>query len=465
MRADRFKCTKLINAHSPFASALGGCSAAEKGIAAGGSRIVTLHQFSSCESCRGIVKGACKGDPSRNQRYESLMATASKLVRFGLPVDEWGCYKAAMSEKAHGLFRNAATGDIFAYSEREDESLKLKEDFKEALKAASGHVWPLQNRSRRDAACDAAVPAFRFNPALDAPSHNGGKRCTLVVVTALLGNAGDSLDAHDDQMQRLFDFERKIGLSSCWFAFVDEGAAKRHLAVKRGLVSTHAPKRSDYGGEIHRFGVWTMVILSKEMMPFGDSERGKNSRIPKMLGHRAFRAAKYMLYADAKLRFKNIENPWLLLHRGLVVPKASWVSPRHPYRSSAFEEAHCVHLLGLAPDAVLDQMRSYEEAGLTSAVGLVEGEWHLRDLRDARSGRLGCDWFNEFVKWGHERDQISFPFVLWNIRRQEITPLFFRFAPRTSTAALVSHMKRTPVAGAKERPHSSLCDIKPESRR
>ena len=438
-------------AHKNFGSALTRCSAVERGE---GGKVVVLHQFPNCSVCEGTVHGICAGDINRaNERYESLVAKSNGYLRYGSPVGFWDCHEAGRSVKTRGFLRNAATGAIFAYSDERDDSWKIKKGVLEAIKSNPRPI----NNSRSSATCDATVPGFQFDPPLDASTRNGGKRCTLVVVTALLGGM-DSLNSYKEDREALRNFERKIGLSSCWFAFVDEAVAKRHLESKWKDARSTPQYDTDSGSTIRHFGLWNMVILKKEMVPFRDSETAKNSRIPKMLGHRVFRAANFMLYVDAKLRFRHIENPWYLLHRELVLPKASWVSPRHPARSNAFEEAHCVHLLGLATDRVLDQMRSYEKAGFSaSAGGLIEGEWHLRDLRDARSGQLGCDWYKEFIKWGHKRDQTSFPFALWNIQRQDTAP-FFRYAPYFESIALFSHVARARQPGSKKRLSSSLCD-------
>ena len=459
MRAVTSKCTKLIDAHQNFLDALEGCSASERGRRER-STTITLHRVNSCDSCQEIMLDfdLCGESALSDQRYEHLMATSWEYVREGLLVEDWGCNKAVFSVKHHGIFRNAATGDIFVYSEDDFDSWNMKEGKQDAINYFSRSVFPMVNSSSK-AKCNAMVPGFQFVPALDAPSRNEGKRCTFVVVTALLGDR-DKLASYDAEMHRLQSFERKIAMSSCWFAFVDAAAAEEHLRGKWRSTPKDAPQRMAKGNAMHRFGIWNMIILQKEILPFGDAEKGKNSRIPKMLGHLAFQNAHYMLYVDAKLRVKAIENPWLLLYNELVLPKVSWVSPKHPERSNVFEEARCVHLLGLATDNVLDQMRLYQKVGLPYSAGLVEGEWHLRDLRDARSGQLGCEWFKEFVKWGHNRDQTSFPFALWNIQRQHTTP-FFRSVEYVRGINSFYHAERKKAPKGKGRLHSSLCSIDP----
>ena len=74
-----------------------------------------------------------------------------------------------------------------------------------------------------------------------------------------------------------------------------------------------------------------------------------------------------------------------MLYEELVRPAAAWASPAHPKRATPYEEARCVHVLGLAGDGVLAQMRAYRAAGLPDDAPLIEGEWHLRDLADNRS--------------------------------------------------------------------------------
>ena len=102
--------------------------------------------------------------------------------------------------------------------------------------------------SSSKAKCNAMVPGFQFVPALDAPSRNEGKRCTFVVVTALLGDR-DKLASYDAEMHRLQSFERKIAMSSCWFAFVDAAAAEEHLGGmeidSKGRSAAHGQRERD----------------------------------------------------------------------------------------------------------------------------------------------------------------------------------------------------------------------------
>ena len=58
--------------------------------------------------------------------------------------------------------------------------------------------------------------------------------------------------------------------------------------------------------------------------------------------------SRYLLYMDAKIRLGTLADAWTLLYEELVKPGAPWASPAHPDRASPYEEARCVHALGLA---------------------------------------------------------------------------------------------------------------------
>jgi len=191
-----------------------------------------------------------------------------------------------------------------------------------------------------------------------------------------------------------------------------------------------------------RWGLWDLVVLPTAMLPFEDASL--NSRVPKMLLHRLFGSAAYALYVDAKLRFKphSLVKLWTFVSEQLAAQAATggnspfraapsnpapketpaWVSPKHPARKSMFEEARCVSKLGLgSPAAIQRQVDAYTAEGLpegpleAGGAGLIEGEWHLRDLGSVDQAIIGCGWLQEFMKRGHKRDQLSFNYVVWKL--------------------------------------------------
>jgi hypothetical protein len=292
---------------------------------------------------------------------------------------------------------------------------------------------------KASSSCPDLALGFAFEPALDDPRRHNGVICDLVVVTALFG-AVDSLQVYDDTS---VTFEW-----SCMFAFMNRDAAEA-IGVKQGVTSGALPMHS----------YWNIVVLEDEDMPFGSdpSENGRNSRAPKMLGHRAFRFARTMLYVDSKLKIMQYEKLLLFAEVFLIQAHAAWISPKHPKRLSAYSEAKCAHKLELVGDIALEQMSVYESNGFppepehSGGPGLIEGEWHLRDLNRPESEMIGCEWFREFQHWGHRRDQLSFNYVVWSLFHNDTTvdALYRMQNPAFSYARYQPHKLLKHVAHAK----------------
>ncbi len=67
-------------------------------------------------------------------------------------------------------------------------------------------------------------------------------------------------------------------------------------------------------------GVWQLVLLAGDSLPFRSSRR--NSRVPKMLAHRLFPRARYALWLDSKLKLHQppsvLRRTFLPEHAGAV---------------------------------------------------------------------------------------------------------------------------------------------------
>jgi len=334
--------------------------------------------------------------------------------------------------------------------------------------------------------CPSLAPKFTFNPVLDDPRRHGGRYCDMVVVTSLFGNA-DQLNIPKDWFQkRVEDQELVLGVTSCWFAFVDTSALENiqsKLSLKPSSISAIDSRNSS--GQVYRImldpskknsriALWHLVHLTEDMHPWPSTELALNSRVPKMLSHHVFGFARYMLYLDAKLVLQIPLTIWPLVFSELVAFNATWTSPRHTRRQSAFDEARCARYLGLTHDEPIEQFITYHQKGMPlhpstqPPLGLIEGEWHIRDLRDPRSSELACGWFSELIKWKHKRDQLCFNYVLWSMynsahaQRLSLPQRnFFRYASLRSSQESFQHRARKHVhgkaGGSVKRPQSSIC--------
>jgi hypothetical protein len=249
--------------------------------------------------------------------------------------------------------------------------------------------------------CPELAPAFAFKPALDDPRLLMGSKCDIVVVTTLFGT--DTLP----------DTTLKPRGPSCQFAFVSQETANA-LGIEPRLAYDTLPM----------YSVWNIVILDDAQLPFGPdpSNNARNSRAIKMLAHRGFRFANFMLYFDNQLGILKTEKIRELFYTNLVSRSAAWVSPHHPMRQSVYNEAQCAHdSIDLVGDKTLEQMTLYKAKGFPSASaqyggpGLIEGGWHLRNLRRRESDMIGCEWFREFQYWGHRHDALSFNYAVWSL--------------------------------------------------
>ena len=72
--------------------------------------------------------------------------------------------------------------------------------------------------------------------------------------------------------------------------------------------------------------------------------------------------------------------------------RVPWSAPLHPERLTVYEEALEVCMLRLAGDEVVDQMKHYWLKGypILAPPVLVDGTWHVRDLRALESSQIGC---------------------------------------------------------------------------
>ena len=275
----------------------------------------------------------------------------------------------------------------------------------------------------RPATCDKLAPGFTFDPPLDSVERLGYE-CHLAIVTSTFGGY-DKLKAYSERFQaKLLRLElTKVGLRSCWFAFADA------VSVRKLKGGQHAA-----GCHTLAYGQWTVVNLPDTALPHPRSDPHAatlNSRVPKMLSHCVLTRARYVLYLDAKARFTKPSIPWQLLYaasqplegNNKVRTAPAWVAPHHPSRSSIYEEALCTYVVGLATVETFRQLKQYAEEGyplksyVEGGTGLIEGEWHLRDLEAPEGEALGTGWYEEFLKWRHihRRDQLSFNYVAWKL--------------------------------------------------
>lgn len=279
-----------------------------------------------------------------------------------------------------------------------------------------------------------------------------GGSCPLLVITVIL----ESSDELHPPAQE--DWERMKG---CYFAFLDTLSLR--MALTSSLARSHrVEERKEFEDRIHLappasyyVDGWRIIHLDPQELPYRHPRR--NSRIPKMLPFRLFPTAQYVMYLDAKMRLR--ASPLRLLHEFVVdvAPPPAWAVMSNLRRTFIDEEIAWVRKMKpeaakLANDqfaAYLEERRNrpYEcnrracprlagevipaqDSGLmyhsmplsTQARGCdprlcwlnatlcIEGSFYIADMQSSTTQLLGCNWFNEYMRFG-ERDQLPFGYV------------------------------------------------------
>ena len=149
-------------------------------------------------------------------------------------------------------------------------------------------------------------------------------RCPVVTFTSIFGQ-------YDHLVQPRVVPGR---LRHCFYAFVDVSTRTQLLAEAARPVPSNAPLgASTQAGAsgAHRIGHWRLVTVGEERCkPYGRPRR--NSRVPKLLGHRFFPRANFTLWINPDLAL--MMSPEELVSRFLVTPGAVFAALRHFKRAN-----------------------------------------------------------------------------------------------------------------------------------
>ena len=142
----------------------------------------------------------------------------------------------------------------------------------------------------------------------------------------------------------------------------------------------------------------------------GCSDNISRSRYYKMLHYLLFADYRYTLYIDANIILYG--RPTELV--SCINPKTGIALHNHPCRNSVYEEIYARKCMCPLDGDLLDyQEKVYKKRGYKSGEGIFECNAILRD--NSENCRVIMDaWWEEFKKFP-KRDQISLPFVLWNL--------------------------------------------------
>ena len=283
------------------------------------------------------------------------------------------------------------------------------------------------------------VPLFTFPTPLDDPKFHEGQRCVTVVANVILGGYDDFPfripEAWNSNGSEI-SYTSSYGI--CWFLFLDSNSSNKIVPLEyRNATIDVCPSCNV---NITKIRAWNVVTIPRQMMPLKTTAR--NSRLFKMLLHRAFTTAEILVYMDGNFQLNRrrekvlqdslgrnssqIEWQFMKFVNKSMSPGPNgaqpvWAAPKHPERCTPYQEAYKTCLMALSGDGGVQQMHHYYADGFPTIPSyypyLFEGCWHIRDLKRVESSLMGCAWMAEYLRWDQPRDQLSFNYAMWKLSK------------------------------------------------
>ncbi|EPH66789.1 hypothetical protein D932_00011 [Enterococcus casseliflavus 14-MB-W-14] len=128
------------------------------------------------------------------------------------------------------------------------------------------------------------------------------------------------------------------------------------------------------------------------------------------------------IYIDGNVDITSDIKPW----SQYVTDKTGLAFHRHFQRDCLYQEAEVLKLYKKGNATAIDeQIQRYKKVGFPINYGLPEATVIVSDLNNLNSKKVFNQWWEEFIKTGSFRDQLSLPYVLWknNILVSEVTKL------------------------------------------
>eukprot|EP00850_Spirogloea_muscicola_P014483 SM000104S09353 [mRNA] locus=s104:284158:285612:- [translate_table: standard] len=259
------------------------------------------------------------------------------------------------------------------------------------------------------------------------------KRCAVVVATCTFGGG-------DDLYQPIGMTNASLA-KTCYVALWDEVTLAAQ--AERGNVPDTAT------GKV---GHWRVVVVRN--LPFVDQRR--NGKIPKMLSHRLFPAARFSIWVDSKSQFRR--DPLGVLESLLWRKRAVLAISEHGARSCIYEEGEAIVRKHKAtPEEVAVQLNQYRLEGLPEHAtfdgrkALAEASVIIRE-HTALTNLFMCLWFNEMARFT-ARDQLSFGYVLRRLGVLHVN--MFSICTRRALVNSMGHVRKAkPLA----RPRRTTAD-------
>lgn len=160
--------------------------------------------------------------------------------------------------------------------------------------------------------------------------------------------------------------------------------------------------KSKYSGYVGKFNI----------VEFNDSF-GCNTlknRYVKMNQHKFFKEYDYSVYIDGSIKILGDIRSFIKLindNTGLAIHA-------HNHRNCIYDEAKVLKILKKGSLKNIDsQIMKYTNNLFPKNFGMYEACVLVTDLSNDKTKGIYNDWYNEFIRSGSFRDQLSLPYILW----------------------------------------------------
>jgi len=151
---------------------------------------------------------------------------------------------------------------------------------------------------------------------------------------------------------------------------------------------------------------WRIIVLNNEEGLTGQQLARKS----KILGYKNLREYDYAVYVDANVCIRGDVREYIKKYsRG-----RSLLCMNHHITADVYEEAElCIENGKGDPELIRKQVESYKKEGFPESYGVVQTNFYIQNLRDESLCHLMDRWWEELLRSGTGRDQLSFPYCCW----------------------------------------------------
>lgn len=170
------------------------------------------------------------------------------------------------------------------------------------------------------------------------------------------------------------------------------------------ILYTDQPKKN-------RDSVWEYRDIPDHVLKISKSGKVRNEYI-RTHPHEFFPEYDYAIYVDGSLRIMSDASSWV----SLVSPRVGIAMHKRGNITCVYKEGQGnLYMKRGNPKNIRVQMKYYRNEGMPENFGVLESPVIVTDLSHPTAIQIYNLWWEDFLRWNSQRDQMSLPFVLWKM--------------------------------------------------